>query len=99
MCGIFRVLQLRAGKELQKRKKLKAKWLTRQEKLKWRWESLSETYSEKNTDYLNLKEEYEELEEKLSEFLNGADKSDDDEEEVAPKKDKKKKKKVKGGDI
>ena len=42
---------------------------------------------------------YEELEEKLSEFLNGADKSDDDEEEVAPKKDKKKKKKVKGGDI
>lgn len=43
---------------------------------------------------------YEELEEKLSEFLNGADKSDDDdEEEVAPKKDKKKKKKVKGSDI
>ena len=64
LCGICRVLQLRAGKELQKRKKLKAKWLTRQEKLKWRWESLSETYSEKNTDYLNLKEEYEELEEK-----------------------------------
>ena len=64
MCGICRILQLRAGRELQKRKKLKARWLTRQEKLKWRWESLSETYSEKNTDYLNLKEEYEELEEK-----------------------------------
>ena len=42
---------------------------------------------------------YEELEEKLSEFLNGADTADDDEEEVAPKKDKKKNKKVKGSDI
>ena len=43
---------------------------------------------------------YEELEEKLSEFLNGADKDDEEEEEVAPKKkDKKKKKKVKGSDI
>ena len=43
---------------------------------------------------------YEELEEKLSECLNGADKDDEEEEEVTPKKkDKKKKKKVKGSDI
>lgn len=46
---------------------------------------------------------YEELEEKLSEFLNGANTSEDeDEDDIAPKKkskDKKKKKKVKGSDI
>lgn len=48
---------------------------------------------------------YEDLEEKLNEFLNGAD-TDEEEEEAAPKKvkkehtgDKKKKKKVKGSDL
>lgn len=64
VCGVCGGLRLQTMQELQKRKKMKARWLVQQEKLKWRWDSLSESYSEKNTDYMNLKEEYEELEEK-----------------------------------
>ncbi|WP_373211898.1 ATP-binding protein [Ruminococcus sp. 5_1_39BFAA] len=49
-------------RELTRQKKLKARWLSQQEKLKWNRETLQEAYEEKRTDFTNLQNEYREYE-------------------------------------
>lgn len=64
VAGLLGVMQqFRLGQDLQRRINMKAKWLARQEKLKWNKESLNEVYTEKETDYRNLLAEYKECEE------------------------------------
>ena len=43
-CGMQ---QLKYARELQKRMRMKGRWLSRQEKLKWNRESLQQDYDEK----------------------------------------------------
>lgn len=62
LVGLGFVYQGRMSREQNKWKKLKARWLQRQEKLKWDKESLKETYGEKETAYTNLEAEYKEYE-------------------------------------
>lgn len=50
------------ARELTRQKKLKARWLSQQEKLKWNRETLQEAYEEKRTDFTNLQNEYREYE-------------------------------------
>ena len=49
-------------RELVKRTKMKARWLQKQEKLKWNRENLDEAMEEKNTALSNLQVEYREYE-------------------------------------
>ncbi len=58
-CGMQ---QLKYARELQKRIRLKGRWLSRQEKLKWNRENLQQDYDEKETALKNLQEEYKEYE-------------------------------------
>ena len=58
-CGMQ---QLNYARELQKRMRMKGRWLSRQEKLKWNRESLQQDYDEKETALKNLQEEYREYE-------------------------------------
>lgn len=58
-CGMQ---QLKYARELQKRMRMKGRWLSRQEKLKWNRESLQQDYDEKETALKNLQEEYREYE-------------------------------------
>lgn len=48
--------------EIQKRRKLKDRWVQKQEKLQWSKETLEESCREKETAYQNLLEEYQEQE-------------------------------------
>lgn len=48
--------------EVSRQKKLKARWLAQQEKLKWNKETLAEAYEEKKADFANLQAEYREYE-------------------------------------
>lgn len=59
--GMF--FQRRLTRELNKRKRLKNRWLSQQEKLKWNKESFAEAYEEKQTAYANLQAEYQAMEE------------------------------------
>lgn len=59
-CGMG---QLKYARELQKRVRMKGRWLSRQEKLKWNKESIRQTYDEKETHLHNLQEELKEYEE------------------------------------
>ena len=52
----------RVEREIQKRRKLKERWVQKQEKLQWSRESLDESWKEKETAYQNLQTEYEEQE-------------------------------------
>lgn len=63
LCG---TRQLKYAREFQKRVRMKARWVSRQEKLKWNRESLERSYDEKETAYRNLQEEYREYEEEAS---------------------------------
>lgn len=71
LLGILGVAVLFAGgrfemgltRELVKRRKMKARWLQKQEKLKWNRESLDEAMEEKKTALSNLQAEYKEYEE------------------------------------
>lgn len=49
-------------REFSRQKKMKARWLAQQEKLKWNKETLSEAYEEKKADFANLQAEYREYE-------------------------------------
>ena len=55
--------QMKYAREFQKRVRMKNRWMSRQEKLKWSKESLKQDYDEKETDFRNLQEEYREYEE------------------------------------
>lgn len=59
-CGMG---QLKYARELQKRIRMKGRWLSRQEKLKWNKESIRQDYDEKETHLRNLREELKEYEE------------------------------------
>lgn len=59
-CGMG---QLKYARELQKRVRMKGRWLSRQEKLKWNKESIRQDYDEKETNLRNLREELREYEE------------------------------------
>lgn len=50
----------RMNQEIQKRQKLKERWVQKQEKLQWSRENLEESWKEKETAYQNLRMEYEE---------------------------------------
>lgn len=52
----------RMEQEIQKRRRLKERWVQKQEKLQWSRESLEESWKEKETAYQNLQTEYEEQE-------------------------------------
>lgn len=54
------IFNIRLGEELERRIRLKEKWLSRQEKIKWNKESLGEAYNEKETAFRNLQAEYKE---------------------------------------
>ena len=55
--------QMKYAREFQKRIRMKNRWMSRQEKLKWSKESLRQDYDEKETALRNLQEEYREYEE------------------------------------
>ena len=55
--------QMKYAREFQKRMRMKSRWMSRQEKLKWSKESLKQDYDEKETALRNLQEEYQEYEE------------------------------------
>lgn len=57
------IYQYRLSEELHKRRKMKERWLIKQEKLQWDRKSLTETYKEKETAYTNLAAEYRDTEE------------------------------------
>ena len=59
-CGMK---QLNYARELQKRIRMKSRWLSRQEKLKWNRETIQQELDEKETDLKNLQEEIREYEE------------------------------------
>lgn len=59
-CGMG---QLKYARELQKRVRMKGRWLSRQEKLKWNKESIRQNYDEKEMHLRNLQEELKEYEE------------------------------------
>ena len=61
-CGMG---QLKYARELQKRVRMKGRWLSRQEKLKWNKESIRQDYDEKETSLRNLREEFREYEEEF----------------------------------
>ena len=54
------VHNIRLGEELERRTRLKEKWLSRQEKIKWNKENLGEALNEKETAFRNLQAEYKE---------------------------------------
>ena len=54
--------QMKIEREYQKRTRTKARWLSRQEKIKWNRDNLDEAYGEKETAMRNLQEEYREYE-------------------------------------
>ncbi len=56
-------IQMGLTRELVKRRKMKVRWLQKQEKLKWNRESLDEAMEEKRTALSNLQAEYKEYEE------------------------------------
>lgn len=58
LCGAE--LQRRLEIELRRRKKLKARWISRRDKLQWSRENLEETLGEKETAFANLTAEYQE---------------------------------------
>lgn len=58
------ISQKRLSEELSKRKRMKARGLQKQEKLKWNRESLEESWKEKETALSNLQAEYKEIEER-----------------------------------
>ena len=55
--------QMKYAREFQKRVRMKNRWMSRQEKLKWSKDSLRQDYDEKETALRNLQEEYREYEE------------------------------------
>lgn len=55
--------QMKYAREFQKRIRMKSRWMSRQEKLKWSRESLRQDYDEKETALRNIREEYREYEE------------------------------------
>lgn len=57
------LMQLRLSEELNRRRRMKARWVSKQEKLKWDKENLSEIRKEKETALENLEEEYRDMEE------------------------------------
>lgn len=59
-CGMG---QMKYARELQKRVRMKGRWLSRQEKLKWNKEAVRQDYDEKEMNLKNLQEEYHEYEE------------------------------------
>lgn len=68
--GIFLALgclgrNLQLGRELNKKKRLKERLISRQEKLKWSRENIEASYHEKEMAFHNLEEEYRECEEQL----------------------------------
>lgn len=62
---------LTLGRELNKRIRMKERWLSRQEKLKWNRDEIEELRREKEMAYCNLEEEYRECEEQM--YLPGAE--------------------------
>ncbi|MDO4338380.1 MAG: AAA family ATPase [Eubacteriales bacterium] len=58
------ISQKRLSEELSRRKRMKNRWLQKQEKLKWNRESLEESWKEKETALSNLQAEYREVEER-----------------------------------
>lgn len=54
------VYNIRLGEELERRTRLKARWLSKQEKIKWNKETLGEACNEKETAFRNLQAEYKE---------------------------------------
>ncbi len=52
------ILQVRLSEELSRRRKMKARWVSRQEKLEWDRENLTEIQREKLTALENLEAEY-----------------------------------------
>ena len=59
-CGMA---EMKYARELQKRLRMKSRWLSRQEKLKWNKETIQQEYDEKEMNLKNLQEEYKEYEE------------------------------------
>ena len=55
-------LQKKWKEDFEKYQKLKAKWISRKEKIQWNQDSLSQMAAEKKTAYTNLAEEYREYE-------------------------------------
>ena len=55
--------EMKYARELQKRLRMKSRWLSRQEKLKWNKETIQQEYDEKEMNLKNLQEEYKEYEE------------------------------------
>ena len=51
--------------ELEKRRRMKARWMQKQEKLRWNRENLEETIQEKEMAMENLQEDYREAQEKI----------------------------------
>ena len=49
------VYNIRLGEELERRTRLKARWLSKQEKIKWNKETLGEACNEKETAFRNLR--------------------------------------------
>lgn len=54
------VYNIRLGEELERRTRLKERWLSKQEKIKWNKENLGEAFNEKETAFRNLQAEYKE---------------------------------------
>lgn len=55
----------RLSEELERRKRMKVKWIQKQEKLRWNRESLDEAWKEKEMALENLQTDYQELSEKV----------------------------------
>ena len=60
---------LKLGREMNRHRRLKERWLSRQEKLRWNKSSIEESLREKEKTYANLQADYRECEEQ--EYLPG----------------------------
>lgn len=70
VAGIFLVMMeffafQKKRREVYRKKRMKERWLQKQEKLKWNRENISSELTERKTAYMNLQEEYKECSESL----------------------------------